>query len=200
MGSFHVTLDNVAYSRKPSGGEIAAITERAKRAGGVLMDYDSFTRHVYNGGTWVPGTFTTGKVNDEGKVIWGDFISLQVFALDFDNDTKVLDADGKPVKGKKRPLLPHEPGYLNPTQALARCRKLGALPFLMYFSFSARPGWPRYRLVFDIGEPCCNEGEAGGYIATMLKEFPEADQGCSNANRLFFGSPRAVHTFREVWT
>lgn len=199
MDSFWVTLDQKGYTRKPTA-EVGGITERLKQAGGVLLDYESFTAAVYRGCTWVPGTFGESKPNDKGKMVWGDFISLQVFALDFDNAAKVFDQDGKPIKGKKRPLLPHEPGYLSPTQALDRCRSLGLKPFMLYFSFSARPGWPRYRLVFDLGEPITDEDTARAIIAAVLETYPEADQGCKNPNRLFFGSPGKVHTFREWWT
>ena len=199
MERFSITLDPTPYTAKPTA-EVGVITERLKRAGGTMLDYNEFTAAVYRGCTWVPGTFGEPKYNEKGKLLWGDFEQLQVFGLDFDNDTKVLDQDGKPIKGQKRPLLPHEPGYLNPTQALGRCASLGLEPFMLYFSFSARPGCPKYRLVFDLGEPITDEVTARGIVAAILGEFPEADKACKNMNRLFFGSPGKVHTFRERWT
>lgn len=199
MKQFNVTLDPHGYTAKPTA-EVGAITERLKRAGATALDYDSFTAAIYRGCTWVPGTFGEPKRDSKGKLVWGDFEQLQIFALDFDNDAPVLDGDGKPAEGKKRPLLPHEPGYLNPTQALERCASLGLQPFMMYFSFHARQGWPRYRLVFDLGEPVTDEATARAVIATILGEFAEADKRCVNTNRLFFGSGGKVHTFRECWT
>lgn len=205
MKQFRITIDPTPYTAKPTA-EVGAITERLKRAGATSLDYDQFTMLVASGCTWVPGTFGEPKRNDKGKLVWGDFEQLQVFALDFDNDAPVIGNDGKPIKGRKRPLRPGEQGYLNPSAALRRCKSKGLQPFLLYFSFSAKKvgeaypwGWPRYRLVFDCGEPITGETEARAVIAGVLALFPEADPACKNPNRLFFGSPGAVHTFREVW-
>ena len=207
--SFLVTLDSKRYRAKPSDKEIAYITTRMKSAGGIEVTPAELCEHVRNGGTWVPGVFKTGATDESGKTIWGEFVSLQLVGLDFDNDAKVfrrfIDASGEPdyqpVKDAdghelKRQLMPHEAGYLDPTDALDRCTGLGLSPLMLYFTFSAScPDKVKYRLIIDLGEPIADEADASAIVESLMAAFPECDASCSNLNRLFFGTrPNG-----EVW-
>lgn len=192
-GEFRVTLDPHYYTAKPEGPEIGYITRRLQRAGGTSIDYEAFCEHVQRGGTWCPGVFEPC----EGG--WGEFVSMQVVALDFDNSAYVLDADGRPVKGAKRPLRQGEAGFLDPVDALDRCEQLKLWPVCIYFTFSAKaPDQPRYRLVFDLQEPVANQAVAQAVVGEVMAAFPECDQACSNLNRLFYGSNGEVWPCWEV--
>ena len=106
------------------------------------------------------------------------------------------DADGHRVK---RALQPGEAGYLDPVDALDRCERLGLEPLCLYFTYSAIcPSWPRYRVVFDMGEPL-DQDTAQAVIQSLLAAFPEADQRCSNNNRLFYGGSGEVWETWRVW-
>ena len=201
MGNkFLVTLDAKRYQAKPSA-EADSITNRMKKNGSVEIGEAEFCEAVRNGQTWCGGCFEPETYNDKGKLVWGRFLSLQIIAIDIDNSAYILDANGQPVKDerghkKKRPLYPGEAGYLSLLDAQRRCEQLSLAPLCIYLTMSARDDWPKYRLVFDLGEPVTSEERAKAVIGELLALFPEADQGCSNTNRLFFGSNGTV---KECW-
>lgn len=192
---FRITLDNMCYHRKPNDSDVRAITARLKQMGSREFDAASLAQFVRAGGTFVGGCFEPSS----GK--WGAFQSMQVCALDFDNDTSVTyldrsDPERKTKRTRKRALFPDEVGYLSPAEAVARCEELGIEPMLLYFTKHNSPTWCRYRIVIDLGEPITDEAEASGIVRTLLSHFGEADQSCSNLNRLYYGSNGTVI---ELW-
>ena len=181
-----VTLDHQAFTdRKPTDEDIRFITTRLVQAGPTEIDAAGLWEHVKAGKTFVGGCFGEPKVKKDGKPTWGEFLGEQIFALDFDNKRKTHDAQGKNMGA---PLYPGEVGYLSPRAAIARCESMGLEPLFLYQTMSAKPGWPRYRIVFDVGEFVTDEAEAHAMLETLMGLFPECDQGCSNLNRLFFGA------------
>lgn len=177
-------LDPTPHPSKPDEREIAAITRRLQGSGPVIVSEEEFIGAVMQGATWCGGCFGPSKAG------WGPFWCEQLFALDLDNDA-----------GNHTPLEPGQPGYLDPVGALQRCKDLGLEPMMLYFTFSSstEPWWPRYRLVFRTDEPVCDEVKARSVIGTLLRAFPEADQKCSNVNRLFFGGVEYVDCRHGGW-
>lgn len=200
-----VTLDPVRYDAKPSGREIGAITRRLQASGPVAVTGEELAQAIADGRTWCGGCFEPSQRR------WGRFIGQRIFAFDVDNDAIVTGEDGKPLKDEhnhvvKRDLHKGEKGFLDPWDALARFRDLfGTDPLVMYPSFhfeqvadlSSYPTRCKYRLLFDAGESVKTEARAKDVLTKLLRCFPEADQGCSNANRLFFGSCGKAVLFRE---
>lgn len=197
-----LTLDTTRYTSKPTQ-YVGAITNRMKASGSTEVMPEDFAEAIRRGQTWSHGAFEPSQ----GE--WGKFVGLQVVGLDFDNDAivyretvndkgertyaPVYDADGHKLK---RMLMPHEEGYLDPTDALDRCEQLDLTPLLLYFSMSSRnPDKVKYRLVIDLGELVTDEADAAAIVESLLIAFPEADQSCSNLNRLFFGT----RPDGEVW-
>jgi len=195
--SFRVTLDSVSYSSKPTGQDATAITRRLQAAGSTECDAATFCEHVKRGRTWVGGCY------EPKRGAWGKFVGQQIFALDFDNAATVT-VNGRPVKDEtghevKRALRPGEAGHLDPVDALDRCEQLQLEPMCLYFTMSAKcPDWPKYRVVFDMGDALDQE-TAQGVIQSLLTAFPEADQACKNTNRLFFGSNGEVWECWRLW-
>lgn len=193
MSRFAVTLDRQQFDRKPQS--VAAITKRMQQGGSIELDESGFCEAVRRGQTWCGGCY---EPSCDG---WGAFVGLQIVALDFDNSTDVLDAQGQTVRGAdgrkaKRPLYPGEAGFLSMTDALDRCERLSLFPMCAYQTMSASDTWHKFRVVLDLGEHIGDEGEACAILGELLTAFPEADQACSNLNRLFFGSNGIVF---ECW-
>lgn len=201
MANITVMLDTVGYDSKPSD-QIPAITKRLKRLEPCTISAEEFAQAVADGHTFCCGCFEPDASKPFGH---GRFIGQQIFAIDIDNDTVVLDADGKPKKDEqghviKRSLMPDEKGYLGMWAAIDRWAKLfHADPLLVYPSFRYRfdggmaKRWDKetnmkYRLVLDAGDLVTNPEQAAKIREKLLKAFPEADSSCSNANRLYFGS------------
>lgn len=85
------------------------------------------------------------------------------------------------------------PDRLPPLAALDRCERLDVWPMVLYFTLSATPANPRYRLIFDCGEDVTDVKEAREIIAALLARFPEADKACRDPARRWLGS------CGEVW-
>lgn len=97
----------------------------------------------------------------------GEFVGQQVYGLDFD-----------------------KPELLMPDQALAVLDKLGlfSTASFVYFTYTATPDRPKYRLVLVDDEPTKEFGLAKDRLGRLLGLFPEADQACKDPNRMFFGT------------
>ena len=186
--TFRVTIDRVAYTRKPTARDATAITRRLQKQGGIDCTAKQLCRCIELGFTFVGGVYTPNNGS------WGAFEGQQIFALDFDNSAPMRNAEGGAIKGLKRPLEPGESGYLCALDALDRCySSLGISPLCLYFTMGARfPDWEKFRIVFDAGEQL-DQAEANKQIRSLLRAFPEADQACKNSNRLFYASNG------EVW-
>lgn len=201
MANVTLMLDTVKYDSKPSA-HVSEITNRLKRQGPCTVSAEKFAQAVADGRTFCCGCFEADATKTFGS---SRFLGQQIFAIDIDNDTEVLDEQGKPAKDErgrnmKRPLMPDEDGYLDVWAAIDRWAKLfHADPLLVYpsFSYNFAGGmanrWSadtrmKYRLVLDAGEFVTDPEQADEIRKTLLMDFPEADQKCKNANRLFFGS------------
>lgn len=190
-----LTLDDVSYATKPDRAEFARLMNRMKAAKPREITKYEFLEHIAAGKSFIGGAFSNELQTLE---------SWQIAALDFDNETKVLGDDGKPVKDAdghelKRPLRPSESGHISSYEALERCEHLGLSPMVIYKTFNNRPGNQRFRIVFDFAETTDDPDIAKAVIMTLLDVFPEADKQCKNANRIFLGTTGSVWAIAEGW-
>ena len=193
--SMLLTLDDVAYTTKPDRMEFARIMNRMKTAKPREVDKRELLAHIAAGKTFIGGTF-----ENELQTL----TSWQLAALDFDNDTTVLDANGKPLKDEngntvKRFLQPGEDGYITPLEALERCESLRIAPMVMYQSFNCSIENPRFRIVFDMGEGITEVDTAEAVMLNLHDAFPECDHKCTNLNRMYCGTDKAVWAICEAW-
>ena len=174
-----VTIDPNAYTSKEAAKrDLPAITRRMQQIGPYEVSAHELACAITDGCTWCGGTF---EPSPRG---WGRFVSMQVAALDFDNDGPALDGKGK------RDLMPGEDGFLDPGAAVERFRSLfGRDPLCVYPTLSYRyPGRCKFCLVLDFGERVRDQREAKRTLDKLLSLFPEADRACRNVNRLYLGS------------
>lgn len=190
-----LTLDDVRYSTKPNRAEFGRLTNRMKATKPREVTKYEFLEHIAAGRSFIGGAFSNELQTLD---------SWQVAALDFDNETNVLDADGKPLKDEqghllKRPLLPAEDGYISPFEALDRCESLEITPFAMYKTFNCSKENTRFRLLFDFADTTNDDAIAQAVVLTLLDSFPEADKQCKNPNRIYCGTTQAVWAVCEAW-
>lgn len=193
-----ITLDDVRYTSKPDRAEFGRLMNRFKKAKPREVSKYELLEHIAAGKSFIGGAFTDGLDTLQ---------SWRLAALDFDNDAKVLDADGKPLKDEsghvvKRPLLPNEDGFISPFEALERCESLGISPFVIYKTLNCSKENPRFRVVFDVtedGEGIADQETAQAVILALMDAFPEADTQCKNPNRIYCGTTQAVWAICEAW-
>lgn len=205
---YRITLDRVGFDHKPEGREIAGITRRMQEAGPAEVTPDELARAIAGGSTWCGGCFEPSASG------WGEFRGMQLFGIDVDNKTELLDESGEKVKDERgrvvqRPVMPDESGYLDPWEFLARFNKtFHRDPLMMHETFSfafdrtLEGRWnPEtrmcYRVIFDAGESIADRGKAEAVLARLLDVFPEADRACKNVNRLLFGTRGRVVLFGD---
>jgi hypothetical protein len=150
-------VDKTYYNNKPTGAEVGAIQNRLKATDITIKD---LAKELIEGASFRP-SFLMGKKET-------DWISQQIFALDFDNGTTI-------------------------DEELNRCRELNILPIFAYTSFSHSKEHHKFRLVFCM-DSIINDYDTAKQIQSILMGlFNKSDKQCSNIGRLYFGGRDLVY-------
>jgi len=112
-------------------------------------------------------------VNFNGRERSNDnFVSQSIFALDFD-------------------------GNIIPEDAIKRFEKYGLMPNLYYTTFSDTPEKRKFRIVMFLDTIITDRKQRDHIALSLLKLFPEADNSCKDASRMFFGGKESFILNRE---
>lgn len=139
------------YKQKPTGSEVAHIQKALKP---TSIDIRTLAEGLSHGCTFKPA-FLNGTTSKE-------FISQEIFALDFD--------DGFTID-----------------EALSRCKQKNILPAFGYTSFSHKPEHHKFRLIFHSDKVIKDCKERDKIQLALMTIFPECDKVCKDPARLFFG-------------
>ncbi|MBD8004551.1 hypothetical protein [Bacillus norwichensis] len=123
--------------------------------------------------------------NERGQVRRNEshWKSQQVVALDFDNESKVKNEDGKMVNVKDVTMT------LEDALEDKFIKKNAAF---IYTTFSHTKDHPKFRVVFIFDKPFYNLIQCKQAIEKLLDMYPMADQSCKDGSRLFYGG-RELH-------
>ena len=176
-----LTLDDVTYTEKPPRKEFEAITARMKRSKPRDVTEDEFLAHVAAGKAWQGGTFANGKETS--------MQTMQLFGLDFDNTDEKTH----------QPLSWDDPMFITHWDMLARCESVNVVPMAIYQTLNYTRDNPRFRAVFKLDEVLTDYTTAKAVIEGLRILFPESDQKCSNLNRIYLGTTKAVWAICESW-
>lgn len=144
------------YSEKPSGYEIATIQTKLTK---TTISISDLAHSMATGCTFKPG-YLNGTKNK-------DFISQQIFALDFDDGTTI-------------------------EQELDRCKELNILPVFGYTSFHHKEEHHKFRLVFCNKEVVYDIEKRNKIQLTLMSLFTKCDKSCKDLSRLFFGGKSLI--------
>lgn len=163
MNSIRVCLDRVSYYSKPEGNAIAQISERIARKS-IRLTEDNIRGFVgdvgLDGHTFCPATFKNGKRNKE------NFEQMQVFVLDFDNDTPDKQISFERVK--------------------ERAEKYNLPIFFAYESFRSK-NQDRFRVAFLNDVPIQSIRDAAVVQDALVTIFPECDKSSNDISKMYFG-------------
>jgi len=122
-------------------------------------------QHIGAGGAWTPGVFTGNRRVKE------NFISSQILAVDFDNDTRVQDV-----------LMDDS---------------VCAYASMIYPTPSSTKEHPKCRLVFLLEEPVTSMSRGETLQRGVMNRFSylNPDTACKDATRLFYGSDVGLCVF-----
>lgn len=148
-------LSGIKNTVKPSGSEIGRIQNS-------FIPYNNITLNdlkvlIENGITFKPATLS-GRKNK-------DFVSQQLFAMDFDSGITIEDAISKSIDA-------------------------GLIPNAYYESFSSTQELVKFRLLFVLDEAITDYAFARKCRIALMEIFKGCDVSCKDATRMFFGTDK----------
>lgn len=164
--NYMVTFDPTSQRLKPSKREFGAITNRMNVLTGVTINEFSTlvgSDHQY---TWCGGTFD-GIVNNS------NWVSQQIFGLDFDNDTITVEEVYKILA------------------------EYNIIPQVWYSTLSSSEKHKKFRVILFLDIPITNSDIHKQITLGLCAMFPDSDQSCKNAGRLFLGGQQSHVTAEE---
>lgn len=144
------------FDKKPSGAEIALLQKRFQK---ITISIKDLAYAMSSGCTFKPA-YMNGTKNE-------DFISQQVFAIDFDHGTTI-------------------------ESELNKCKSLGIMPIFGYTTFSHTPESNRFRLVFLNNEVIYDIKKRRKLQYSLMKAFGFCDPACKDETRMFFGGKSLI--------
>jgi hypothetical protein len=162
--SFQVMLDQTKFKVKPTKKQSAIISNRLVTAA-TTIEIEDLAKMVGDEGC----SFIAGVLDGSGRsaVNW---VEQQIFCLDFDN--KIL----------KITLEEFE----------QRCEAFRIQPAFVYRTFSYTVKNGKFRAVFVMDHIITDVRLRNLIVHVMMKIFPECDQSCKDASRIYFGGKGLV--------
>ena len=177
-----LNLDRMGFTSKPTGAAIGGVRNRLARPDAMqTIDPAELLAAIERGQSFTPAAMTGGS---------GDtWQSQQVIVADIDNDTGTKDAEGHKIR-LAEPLTPDE--------ARAALAEHGITPYAMYWTFSNRPDWPKFRIVLILDAAIADPEAAKELTARLAHVLNAAREHCTDtsmadtARLLFGGRPDCV--------
>ena len=149
-------FDNTKYSNKPDINEVKKLQNRLQQ---TEIEINDLANNLAQGCTFKPA-YLNGRTSN-------DFVSQQLFALDFDNNSDI-------------------------GTELNRCKELNIIPCFGYTTFSHSEEYHKFRLVFCNDEVITNKEDRDKIQKSLIKAFPNCDSQVTDASRLFFGGKTLI--------
>jgi len=144
-------LDKKTFAQKPNGFEPGGIQKRLSQ---TEIEIEELAILMSNGATFKPALLNGTKSKD--------WLSQQIFALDFDEGTTILCE-------------------------LKRCIELNINPVFGYKTFSYTEDKEKFRLVFCNNEIITDIDIRNDFQKLLIELFPNSDNVTFDPTRLFFG-------------
>lgn len=169
MEKIKLNIDNQQLKEKPATFSGALRNRLCNRQSIREILAETLVECIERGQSFTPAVMTGTRADS-----WQ---SQQVICADIDNDT-----------GNKAPL----PQPLTPAQARDIMSRHGIDPFAMYYSFSNKEGWPKFRIVLVLDEPITDPAKAKDFSQRFTgifnAEIPHcADPTNKDLARLYYG-------------
>lgn len=156
-----VLKDNMCFSEKPLGKEVAGIRDRLKNSKPEEITIDELFETIKRGNTILPGVSKNGTKKE-------DFMQQDIVMIDIDN---------KDVNS-----------VLSPEEAIKICEDNGLALMGLYHTFSSTKDCPRYRLVFRLDKTVYDRFKMEFILKVLISLFPNADKQCKDTSRLYYGT------------
>ncbi|MCD8106858.1 MAG: phage/plasmid primase, P4 family [Oscillospiraceae bacterium] len=170
-------VDNVKFRVKPTGQEIGGIKSRFTKSASIKeVTAKQLAAALTAGKTVQPGItpFSEESRKSGAKGTKDeDFSKQTVFMNDIDN---------------KRTDVPIE----TPAHVAELLAQYGLKPAFMYETFNSTAALQRFRIALIADEDFTDRAERDRVQAALIVAFPQSDQSCINADRIFFGTDKGL--------
>lgn len=170
-------VDGVKYKIKPTDSEIGKLKVRFTQARTVKdLTAEQIAACLTAGRTVQPGVCPySDETRKKGKkgTVKEDFTRQTVFMDDIDNKTPDAEIE--------------TPAHV--AEVLAAHNLKAAF---MYPTFNSTPDKPRFRFAVVSDEEFTDKDERDRVQAALIALFPQSDAGCTNADRMFFGTNQGL--------
>lgn len=190
-----VAIDSQKYNKKPTGGEIGAIRNRLSgRNAHAALTIEQIADKIAHGYT-IQGAQLRDKQNTDENTD-ERFIQQQLFAVDIDNDTEIIE-NGEKVKVKSQSTID------TAEQIFDIFRNAGIEPCIIHESFSSGKTdingaiIPKFHVFVASDKPVKENTKARQIIQGLQHIIGEdkADKACSDPARLLFGTARSKKVY-----
>lgn len=176
--NIRLNIDKEELQEKPAQFDGRLRNRLCSRKSIMEVQPEYLIEAVKSGRSFTPAVMT-GTTGDKWQ-------SQQVICADIDNDTGKKDADGHKIQ-IDNPLTPEH--------ALEVMNQYGIDPYFMYYSFSNKAEWVKFRIVLVLDEPLTDPAAANDYIARFTGIFNKAAYHCADTTasdnaRLFYGGKK----------
>jgi hypothetical protein len=161
------------FKNKPTSSDTKKIQGYTEKATGIYhkpliikteIEIEDLANGLSHGATFKPALLNGSK-----NIDW---ISQQLFALDFDNDI-----DKKTHKDNRTTLQ----------EQINICKEHNILPVFGYYSFSSTPESPRWRLIFCTDKVITDKEIRNKLQLTLIHLFDKSDKLTFDETRMFYG-------------
>lgn len=184
---FKLNIDSASYRKKPIGKDIASISKRLSSCT-VMAPPAHIADLVGNQGkSMLPAIMNGGRKNE-------NFVEQSVYAIDFDNDTYKVDADGNKVKDENGRFIKvkAEGEKYNSLAEILENNFIKEHGNFVYKTFSHTDEWERFRVVFFLNKPLKNTNEVALFYQYLASKLPNIDPATKDPARLFYGGTEAI--------
>jgi len=167
MNKIMVHIDNIKYKNKPIGDDYRLMKPRLQNENTIKeIDITELMKEIGNGYAVSPAVMKGGCTTN-------NWYQQSLFMVDIDNNKKEL------------PIL-------KVTQAIEICKVNNIMPIFYYYTYSHTKDVPKYRLVFFMKRPVSDTNIREKIMLTLIDLFPQSDNACKNADRIFLGTNKQV--------
>lgn len=165
MTKVKIHIDNIRYTNKPK--DFMIIKPRLQNDTTIQeLELSELVDKIGQGYSVSPGIM-------KGGMSASNWIEQSLFMIDIDNANTDL------------PMLSLK-------EALKICNDNNIVPVFYYYTFSHSKDIPKYRLAFLMDKPITDKNIREKIVLTLIDLFPQSDEACKNADRIFLGTNKQV--------
>lgn len=166
MTKVKVHIDTIAYKEKPF--DLYGVIKSRLQTDNTIQEIEllELMKVIGCGITISPAVMKGGLCAD-------NWFEQSLFMVDIDNDVKNI------------PMLSVD-------DMLKICKSNNIYPVFYYHSFRSTELHPKFRIAFLMNKTITNTNDREKIIKTLISLFPQSDDKCYNADRIFLGTNKEV--------